>query len=54
MGMHEPDGALTWITVNAQPLFRADGRTLAGVVASFEDIAARRRTEELLRGTSEP
>ncbi len=48
MGVHKPDGTLTWITVNAQPLFQADGRTLAGVVASFEDITDRKRTEEQL------
>jgi PAS domain S-box-containing protein len=42
MGVHKPDGTLTWITVNAQPLFQADGRTLAGVVASFEDITDRK------------
>jgi PAS domain S-box-containing protein len=52
MGVHKPDGTLTWITVNAQPLFQADGRTLAGVVASFEDITDRKRTEELLRQTT--
>jgi PAS domain S-box-containing protein len=53
MGVHKPDGTLTWITVNAQPLFQADGRTLAGVVASFEDVTDRRRTEEMLRQTAE-
>jgi PAS domain S-box-containing protein len=53
MGVHKPDGTLTWISVNAQPLFEADGRTLAGVVASFEDITDRKRTEELLRQTTE-
>ena len=53
MGVHKPDGALTWITVNAQPLFAADGRTLAGVVASFEDVTGRKRTEEVLRQTAE-
>jgi PAS domain S-box-containing protein len=53
MGVHKPDGTLTWLTVNAQPLFEADGRTLAGVVASFEDITDRKRTEELLRRTAE-
>jgi PAS domain S-box-containing protein len=52
MGVHKPDGTLTWITVNAQPLFQADGRTLAGVAASFEDITDRKRTEELLRQTT--
>jgi hypothetical protein len=53
MGVHKPAGTLTWITVNAQPLLQADGRTLAGVVASFEDITERRRIEELLRRTTE-
>jgi PAS domain S-box-containing protein len=53
MGVHKPDGTLTWLTVNAQPLFQADGRTLAGVVASFEDITERKRTEALLRQTAE-
>jgi PAS domain S-box-containing protein len=52
MGVHKPDGTLTWITVNAQPLFEADGRTLAGVVASFEDISDRKRIEEALRQTT--
>jgi eukaryotic-like serine/threonine-protein kinase len=49
MGVHKPDGTLTWITVNAQPLFQEDNKTLAGVVASFEDISERKRIEEQLR-----
>ena len=53
MGVHKPDGTRTWITVNAQPLFEADGRTLAGVVASFEDITGRKRAEDALRKTAE-
>jgi PAS domain S-box-containing protein len=53
MGVHKPDGTLTWITVNSQPLFQSDNRTLAGVVASFADITERKRTEELLRQTAE-
>ena len=53
MGVHKPDGTLTWITVNAQPLFQGDGRTLAGVAASFEDITDRKRTEAALRQTME-
>ena len=48
MGMYKPDGALTWITINSEPLFEADGATLAGVVASFEDITERKRTESAL------
>jgi PAS domain S-box-containing protein len=53
MGVHKPDGTLTWITVNAQPLFQADGRTLAGVVASFEDVTERKQTEAALRQTAD-
>jgi PAS domain S-box-containing protein len=48
-GVRKPDGALTWISINSQPLFRADGTTLSGVVVSFEDITDRRQTEEALR-----
>jgi PAS domain S-box-containing protein len=49
MGVYKPDGALTWISINSEPLFEADSATLGGVVASFEDITERRRTEEALR-----
>jgi serine/threonine-protein kinase len=48
MGVHKPDGTLTWISVNSRPLFRADGTTLAGVAASFEDITYRKQLEEEL------
>jgi PAS domain-containing protein len=49
MGVRKPDGTLTWISVNSQPLYKADGTMLNGVVASFEDITERRKTEEALR-----
>jgi PAS domain S-box-containing protein len=52
MGVYKPDGDLTWISINSEPLFEADGATLGGVVASFEDITDRRRTEEALRQVS--
>jgi PAS domain S-box-containing protein len=48
MGVYKPDATLTWISINSEPLFEADG-TLGGVVASFEDITERRRVEEALR-----
>jgi PAS domain S-box-containing protein len=52
MGVHKPDGTLTWISVNSQPLYQLDNQTLAGVVASFEDITARKNLEEQLRQTA--
>jgi eukaryotic-like serine/threonine-protein kinase len=52
MGVYKPDGGLTWISINSQPLLDADGVTLSGVVASLEDITERRRTEEALRQAS--
>jgi PAS domain S-box-containing protein len=52
VGVRKPDGTLTWLSVNSQPLFRADGTTLCGVAVSFEDITARKQTEELLRRTA--
>ena len=48
MGVYKPDGGLTWISINSEPLFEADGATRGGVVASFEDITERRRTETAL------
>jgi PAS domain S-box-containing protein len=52
MGVHKPNGDLTWISINSQPLFRPAQRTLAGVVASFTDITANRQTENLLKETT--
>ena len=49
LGIRKPDGALTWISVNSQPLFQAEGRTPSGVVVSFQDITERRKTEEALK-----
>ncbi len=51
MGVYKPDGNLTWISINSEPLFEADG-THGGVVASFEDITERRRTETALHRAS--
>jgi PAS domain S-box-containing protein len=53
MGVHKPDGTLTWISINSQPLWHADGQSLVGVVASFEDVTERKRTEEALRRAME-
>jgi PAS domain S-box-containing protein len=51
MGVHKSDGELTWISINSQPLFRPGEDRPHAVVASFEDITARKRTEQALRET---
>jgi serine/threonine-protein kinase len=52
MGVRKPDGDLRWISINSQPLFEADEKTVSGVVASFSDITDRKQTEEAFRKTS--
>ncbi|AUX31214.1 MULTISPECIES: response regulator [Sorangium] len=49
LGMERRDGSVLWLSVNAQPLRRADG-AVAGVVSSFFDITARKRAEEERQG----
>lgn len=45
MGVHKPDGTLTWISINAQPLFRADDNKPYAVVATFADVTVRKQAE---------
>jgi PAS domain S-box-containing protein len=49
MGVRKPNGEFTWVSINSQPLFRADESTPYAVVASFSDITKRKHTEEALR-----
>jgi eukaryotic-like serine/threonine-protein kinase len=53
MGVEKPNGEPTWIWINSQPLFRPGELAPYAVVASFEDITDRKRTEELLKRTAE-
>ena len=46
MGIHKPDGALTWLNINADPLFREGSAEPHAVVVTFADITERRRLEE--------
>ncbi len=48
MGVVHADESVTWISVNAAPLFDEAG-DLDGVVGTFSDITEGRRTEEALR-----
>jgi PAS domain S-box-containing protein len=49
MGVHKPDGTLTWVSINTQPLFR-DGETAPyAVVSIFSDISYRKKIESELQ-----
>src|SRR5262249_50930885 len=48
MGVRKPDGSLNWISINSEPLLRADGKTVYGVLATFADITELKQTKELL------
>ncbi|MDY6899270.1 MAG: PAS domain S-box protein [Cyanobacteriota bacterium] len=46
MGIHKPNGELTWILINSEPLF-VRGETIPyGVVTSFSDITRRKEAED--------
>lgn len=53
MGVHKPDGTLTWISINTQPITRADAAVPDGVVSSFHDITRIKHAEEALRKSAE-
>ncbi len=53
MGIRKQDAAVTWISVNTRPLFRADESAPYGVVFSFFDITERKQAEEVLRLSDE-
>jgi PAS domain S-box-containing protein len=48
IGVHKPDGSLTWTSVNTQPIFRPGESKPSGVVASFTDVTEQRRAYQLL------
>ncbi len=45
MGVHTPDGRLTWISISSEPLGREPGAAPHGVVATFLDITERKRAD---------
>ena len=49
MGIHKPDGTLTWISINVQPLFKEGKATPYRVVATMHDITERKKIEATLR-----
>ena len=53
MGIHQPDGALIWISTNSQPLVSEGDTGPHAVVTTFRDITERRNAEEALRASRE-
>ncbi|HEY9607033.1 MAG TPA: PAS domain S-box protein [Allocoleopsis sp.] len=49
LGIYKPDGTLTWVSLNSQPLFRPNETTPYAAVASFIDITNRKKIEAALR-----
>jgi two-component system cell cycle sensor histidine kinase/response regulator CckA len=48
MGVHKPDGSLTWISINTQPLLRDGEDTPHAVVSSFTDVTEFRTVQQAL------
>jgi PAS domain S-box-containing protein len=53
MGVYKPDGQLTWLSINTQPLIRPGEEKPYAVVASFTDITRRKQAETALRQSEE-
>ncbi len=53
MGVHNPDGMVTWITINAQPIWGSNQQVPSAVVTSFADITERKQAEEALSRSEE-
>lgn len=49
MGVYKPDGSLTWISINTEPLFRGNEKQPYAVVCSFSDITRLKNTQDSLR-----
>jgi PAS domain S-box-containing protein len=49
MGVRKPDGSISWISINTQPMFRPGESKCHSVVTSFTEITDRRRAEAELR-----
>ena len=49
MGIHKPNGDLTWISINVQPIFKEGQATPYRVVATMHDITERKIAEEKIQ-----
>ncbi|HLL24013.1 MAG TPA: PAS domain S-box protein, partial [Kofleriaceae bacterium] len=46
MGVHKPDGTLTWLSVNSEPMFRDNESTPYAAIGTFVDITKRKLAED--------
>jgi len=53
MGVHKSDDTLSWISINAEPIFLEGETELYGAIATFTDISEKKQAEEKLRKTEE-
>ncbi len=53
MGVYKPNNVLSWISINAQPIFKPDASLLSNVVVTFADITERKNAEIALRENEE-
>ncbi len=53
MGVMKPGGILSWILINAQPIFHSGTQSPDAVVTTFTDITERRHIEEAVRESEE-
>jgi len=53
IGLPKPDGKITWISINSQPLMKPDEIEPYSVVTSFTDVSERLNTEKEFKKTSE-
>jgi diguanylate cyclase (GGDEF)-like protein/PAS domain S-box-containing protein len=51
MGVHKPDGSLSWISINSQPLIDPGEQRPHNVVTSFHDITSLRAATAALRAS---
>ncbi len=49
MGIHKPDGSLTWVSINSQPIFKPGEEKPYAVVASFHNITEYKNSEKALQ-----
>jgi PAS domain S-box-containing protein len=53
MGVHKPDGSLTWLSINSEPIFREGEPRPYAAVCTFRDITERKLAEDALRNSEE-